>query len=218
MKILTLAIALTLFLSFYLLSCGDDDDDSGGIDGGDDDTDNGGDDDNDDTGSDDDDLLDDDDNDTTDDDNHVSGDTWSDPSTGLTWQVHQLDEYLTRDAAVSYCENLAMAGGGWHLPTISELRTLIRGCEGTITGGACGVMDSCLDSSCEDVACSSCDEGDGPNGGCYGPLELPAKCDGFWSSSLVADSEGGAWAIYFGRGYIHDGYVGDPNGNVRCVR
>jgi len=188
----------------------DDDDASGDDDssgGGDDDSGGGSDDDN---GSNDDDAADDD---------TGTGDTWTDSSSGLTWQVTPGGWMIWVDAK-SYCDNLTLAGGGWHLPTISELRTLIRGCDGTVTGGSCGVTDSCLDSSCQDESCYSCEYGFGPNNGCYGPSELPLECYGFWSSSPVADLVNGAWAVGFNGGYVS---YGDTIGNVynayaRCVR
>ncbi len=47
--------------------------------------------------------------------------------------------------AVSYCENLDEKGSSyWFLPSISELRTLIKNCYNTETGGPCGLTDDCL--------------------------------------------------------------------------
>jgi hypothetical protein len=151
------------------------------------------------------------------DDDSASGDTWTDPSSGLTWQVTPSSEYLTWDDAKSYCENLSLAGGGWHLPTISELRTLIRGCDRTETGGSCGVTDSCLDSTCQDESCYPCNDGEGPNNGCYGPSELPGECDFWWSSSLVADVGYTAWGVGTDAGGLGSHWVDDYD-NARCVR
>src|SRR4030042_1163627 len=67
----------------------------------------------------------------------------TDPVSGLTWQKAPPSKYLSWEEAITYCEELSVAGGGWHLPTISELRSLIRGCDATGTGGSCGVAVSC---------------------------------------------------------------------------
>lgn len=216
MKSITSLIALMLVMSLGLFctSCtcddDDDDDDSGNDDATDDDT---TDDDTTDDDATDDDTGDDDDDDDTGDDG-----TWTDSTSGLTWQVTPSDGMIWEDAK-SYCDNLSLDGGGWHLPTITELRTLIRGCDGTLTGGSCGVTDDCLDLSCSNDSCYSCDYDAGPNNGCYGPSELPGECNSYWSSSAVADLDDTAWAVYLSNGRVdylpidyYDGYF------ARCVR
>ena len=144
-------------------------------------------------------------------------DTWTDSTSGLTWQVTSIGDGLTWDEAKSYCENLSLAGGGWHLPTISEQRTLIRGCDGTVTGGSCGVTDSCLSLSCRDDSCDSCNDGAGPNNGCYGPSELPGECDWDWSSSPVVDGHD-AWHVRFAYGAVSHPNAANDTGGARCVR
>jgi len=189
------ALIAVLFLSFgILVSCGDDDDDN-----------------------DDDDDDDDNDYDAADDDNDDdSGETWTDPSSGLTWQVTPSSKPKEWAEAKSYCYDLSLDGGGWHLPTISELRTLIRGCDATVTGGSCGVTDDCLDSSCHDNSCNSCNWGDGPNNGAYDPSELSSQ-SWSWSSSPVADYSNGAWYVDFSIGIVNAHY-GVHQGPARCVR
>lgn len=213
MKRICLFILITaIFLQIGIfLSCTDDDDDN------DDTTD-------DDAGSDDD-ATDDDvaDDDATDDDSgDDDSDTWTDPASGLTWQVVPSSDTMGWDTAKTYCEGLALAGGGWHLPTISELRSLLRGCAGTVTGGDCSVTDDCLNYECWDAPCYSCAFGDGPNNGCYGPVELPDECQStqYWSASPVADVNGYAWAVVFNNGLVFSsGSVGDQIlGYARCVR
>lgn len=52
-------------------------------------------------------------------------DTVKDWSTGLIWQrVVDPDKY-TWSAASTYCAGLSLAGGGWRLPTLAELQTLV---------------------------------------------------------------------------------------------
>jgi len=213
LALLTL-LAFGLGIIFSCISSGgggggvDDDGDSSGGDDDADDDDGGGDDEtNDDDNADDDSVLE---------------DTWTDPASGLTWQVTPPSKKMNWGASKSYCENLALEGGGWHLPTISELRTLIRGCDGTVTGGPCDVSDSCLISLCQDMPCYSCTSGDGPNNGCYGPKKLPGECDTYWSSSALTDIANSTWVISFNDGYISECPLnpeGEPGVIVtRCVR
>ena len=145
-------------------------------------------------------------------------DTWTDSSSGLTWQVTPTGGTMGWSAAKSHCAGLSLAGGGWHLPTIGEFRTLIRGCPGTVTGGACGVTDGCLNSSCnDDGGCWDCSSGDGPADGCYWPDEMQGTCSWYWSSSPVEDHGGLAWGVNFDYGNVT--YVGvDPGRYVRCAR
>lgn len=163
------------------------------------------------------DKNDDDDDDDTGDGGEPVGDTWIDPSSGLTWQVEPSAEYMIWVHAEPYCENLALAGGGWHLPSISELRTLIRGCDATATGGPCGVTDSCLGYDCTGESCYDCDEGGGPNNGCFGPAKLAGECEWYWSSSRVAGSTGGVWSVGFEWGCVENGGT-SFSFYVRCVR
>jgi hypothetical protein len=103
-----------------------------------------------------------------------------------------------------HCQNLTLAGhDDWRLPTISELRTLIHGCEGNVTGGTCGVTDSCLLQACQDETCYSCNHGEGPNNGCYSPMELADECNYYWSSSRVADNQERAWAVGFTSSFVY---------------
>lgn len=54
--------------------------------------------------------------------------TLKDPTTGLTWQSGENDTSKMKfDWAKSYCENFQGDGkGGWRLPTVKELVTLIN--------------------------------------------------------------------------------------------
>ena len=156
---------------------------------------------------------------------------------GNMWSSKSSDKMKWRDA-VSYCNHLTVCGySDWHLPTISELRTLIKNCSGTVTGGSCGVTDNCLSSSeCRNDACSGCDYdsnvkysklGDigwfwSSSTLSYGEARLRAVPLGdtgwFWSSSTRSDSSGYAWRVNFSYGRVYSNDKDDSNGYVRCVR
>jgi hypothetical protein len=55
----------------------------------------------------------------------ISGGTVLDPATNLTWQRGLDGTVRTWEQARDYCSGLALAGGGWRLPTMSELQSLI---------------------------------------------------------------------------------------------
>jgi len=125
---------------------------------------------------------------------------WSERYDKMDWQ-----------SAVDYCTSLNSSnyGGfssGWHLPTISELRTLIQNCSATQTGGSCRVTDSCLNwlgyyDGCDDEACDGCS---GDSSGKYSKLgkEDSYSSRRFYSSSTVSDSADNAWGVYFYKGEV----------------
>ncbi len=45
--------------------------------------------------------------------------------TGLTWQVAVDGQLRTWEAARAHCQGLTAAGGGWRLPSMKELQTLV---------------------------------------------------------------------------------------------
>jgi len=152
---------------------------------------------------------------------------WQDPATGLCWESpvgsggagwHQVDH----GTAVAYCEGLA---GGWHLPTIDDLRTLIRGCPYTEPGGECPVGEGCLIEDCaaNGSGCDWCLEGGGTGpGNCYiwreenGPI-----CGDWWSGSLVERDDGEsirrAWVVRSSNGAVDAAYF-SWSASARCVR
>ena len=144
---------------------------------------------------------------------------WTDPTSGLTWQVQPTGGTMNWSDAKAHCAGLSLNGGGWHLPTISELRTLIRGCPATVPGGSCNVEEGgCLEWSCRDSSCGSCLAYDGPGeGGMYWPDEIEGDCCLYWSSSPVEDYDTNAWDVIFSSGYVHQShfFLAAP---VRCVR
>ena len=146
--------------------------------------------------------------------------TWTDPTSDLTWQVTPTGGEMHWSDAKTHCAGLSLDGGGWHLPSISELRTLIRGCPGTVTGGACGVTDMCLNySSCYDVGgCTDCPWLSGPADGCYWPDEMQGTCSCYWSSSLESTYVHSAWIVYFNEGDVDIDAIYWLFTPVRCVR
>ena len=147
--------------------------------------------------------------------------TWIAPATGLMWQEQGESNNghgFSWQQAKDYCTNLNLGGySDWRLPTISELRSLIRGCSDTVTGGACGVTDDCLNGDkCWNNSCVTCDEGKGPSNGCYWPNNLQGECGGYWSASTPEDVS--ACLVVFSNGAISSAVKANTFNYVRCVR
>jgi len=145
-----------------------------------------------------------------------SGEPWYDSSSGLTWE-NPLNDNNTMSwyHANNYCEGRIIDGhSDWRLPTIGELRSLIRGCEATETDGSCGVTDSCTSASCDtDSSCEGCIKNEGPVDNCYSPEGL-SSCGYYWSSTRKDSSK--YWGVFFSNASVIENY-GSPN-RVRCVR
>ena len=159
---------------------------------------------------------------------------WNDPDSGLMWQVTSTSGWTNWYSAIDHCESLVYAGyDDWKLPSISQLRSLIRGCQKTQTGGDCGVTDSCVDYTmgCENSACGGCVEYEGPaKNGCYWPDEMNGvnviggnyPCGWFWSSSedpnysYYSDYE--AWTVQFSMGWVERVVKSSSVKYARCVR
>jgi len=114
-----------------------------------------------------------------------------------------------------YCDNLNEDGYyDWRLPTISELRTLVKGCFRTESDGPCGVRDSCRAGICWT---SSCFASDYPHdsSGYYSKLG-DAEC--LWSKSEKVFESRHVWLLCFGSAWInHEGKL-ESSHYVRCVR
>ncbi len=131
----------------------------------------------------------------------------------LIWQQEMPEEKMNYRDAVNYCENLEYDGhADWRLPTISELRTIIRNCPATEPGGACKVTDECLVwDKCHSEDCRSC-RNDEP--GYFSPFN---DTYWLWSSSQRMDTINISWVVKFYIGSVGNRHV-SLKGNVRCVR
>ncbi|MCZ7583838.1 MAG: DUF1566 domain-containing protein [Deltaproteobacteria bacterium] len=137
------------------------------------------------------------DDDAASDDDAPSDEIWNDTSSGLMWQVPANAETLSWSDATAYCASLEWRGyTDWRLPSVSELRTVIVGCDATEPDGSCGVRDDCPDLDCTDDACGGC-EGDE----CYLATPLDESCSmensEYWSSSVVGDQPDSVWFVDF---------------------
>ncbi len=148
----------------------------------------------------------------------VSMGTWFDSSSGLTWQNPPGDDQMEWQTAIDYCNDLSLDGhSDWRLPTISELRSLIRGCPETETGGSCQVEDDCLSSFCFRY-CTACTLAKGPADGCYWPDAMEGMCAYYWSSQIVEDTGRHAWTVLFIGGLIINMEFAVNHTFARCVR
>ena len=133
---------------------------------------------------------------------------------GHTWSAQT--EHKKWAEAKTYCESLEEDGfSDWRLPTVSELRTLVRNCDKTAPGGSCGITDECTKhSDCWSIDCSGCNSAEiKTNVFGDGPYKF------FWSSqSDVINNTELVIAMLYYDGSI--GYLQPDNnqGHVRCIR
>jgi len=144
--------------------------------------------------------------------NKVEKNDTSFKTSGLTWSKKSSNEMEWNDAK-KYCENLVEDGySDWRLPTISELRTLIKNCTATETGGACKVTNECLSyEKCRDDVCNGCSVS---SDGRYSKL---GDTGWFWSSSEQSDNADFVWIVNFYYGYVEVSLKINHT-NVRCIR
>ena len=136
---------------------------------------------------------------------------------GLEWYNRSSDAMTWNDAE-QYCENLPEDGQNkWRLPTVDELRTLIKNCPKTESGGECKVSDKDKHLADHDFFSekykSNCYCEDNGN---YSKLG-----DGsiwLWSSSRRKGYEA-YWTVYFGSARVMTRSNNEKElSYVRCVR
>jgi len=131
---------------------------------------------------------------------------WSNKVSKMNWMM-----------AVDYCQNLQEGGhSDWRLPSIDELRTLIKNCPQTEVGGSCNVSEKggCLSERC--------------TANCFCPIiennityySKMGDESTLWSSSVLEGDPNSPyfkWAVRFFNGGIIADKVGQAY-SVRCVR
>ncbi len=146
---------------------------------------------------------------------------WKDDASGLIWEITPSapNDYMTPTDAIAHCDSLALGGlTDWRLPNIDELRSLLRGCSKTVTGGSCNAgLDTCLSSSCANSDCNGCSWNGGKLEGCYWPDGMLGSCS-FYLSSTPEDGGDKNWAVGFAYGTVRHFALMSGNGAVRCVR
>jgi Protein of unknown function (DUF1566) len=155
-----------------------------------------------------------------DDDDSNQGAVWTDSDTGLWWQIVPEEKIRDFKDAIDYCEDLILGEfDDWRLPTISELRSVVRDCPNIEAGGKCEVTDNCLSFECTDDSCSECGGEIGPGEeGMYWPNQLDGPCCDYWSSEDADDSGFHAWVIDFFNGLLAPSQKFGSDNRVRCVR
>jgi hypothetical protein len=162
-----------------------------------------------------------------------SGLMWTQEPANTGWGVVTSFDLLSSATA---CDDVADGGfDDWRVPTIDELRTLIRGCPQNGAGGACAISEGCADVSCAGAECVECSVGGsdavadpcdacggfvtgdcawcepmaGPGlNGWYLPVELEWTNEVFWSSTPATPLPDGD--PYGGYAWFVDFSVGAP--------
>ena len=143
-----------------------------------------------------------------------------DPVSGLFWQRDIPTEGMIWKDAEKYCLELEYGGyKDWRLPKISELKTLITGCESG--SSQCKVSDKCLTPKCMNDSCY-CSENKGPGeDGFYWKKSVwnykGDRYGSFWSSSIRTNHKFFYWGVAFNNGSVDNGHR-KSEFYVRCVR
>ena len=127
---------------------------------------------------------------------------------GLNWSDKSEEMYEWEDA-IKYCEKM-----GGRMPTVSEVRTLLKNCPDSETGGKCKVTDDCLsESKCWDKQkCGGCEyDKDSGKYSVFGDIGV------FKTISENIDDPDTAFSVSFLSGTIRPGRK-NLKGSVLCVK
>ncbi len=131
--------------------------------------------------------------------------------------------------ATTFCSTSDWGGyTDWEIPNVTQLRSLVRGCQPLeLTGSTCPILHSCGASdeqeehTCGVDSCSENCPGEPPDGECHWPEDLWGSCDTYepyWSSTFYSK---GASEYYFVMGFHHPVTIKQDimgENQVRCVR
>lgn len=152
---------------------------------------------------------------------------WPDTGSTLSWESTPSAETHAQADARFRCDGLVLGGhDDWRLPSVDELRSLIRGCPVTEPGGACPASDpSCLSSTADTcntdacLGCSSAQNGGPGGGGCYWDAALAGSCaEATWSRSVdTVVPASYSWVVFFDRAMV-TAMENATELSARCVR
>ncbi len=150
---------------------------------------------------------------------------WVDPATNLKWEHPARFALPSKKgswaAAYAYCDALTVGGvapGAWRMPSIDELRTLVRNRAAVQPGGSCKVCSACAAPCVASTCDTGCNGGAGSSSCLFAPPELGSDCTNpfdQWSSTEVSNHPGSHWSLTF---YSASLYTVATEGGVRCVR
>ena len=112
---------------------------------------------------------------------------WIDTAHKLMWQ-NSFDEeeggywVISRKESEGYCDELELAEyDDWRMPSLYELKTLIRNCPATEPEGECELSETCADwETCYSDACDGCEESVDCT---YRPVELQGYCGRYYTDT-----------------------------------
>jgi flagellar biosynthesis GTPase FlhF len=123
---------------------------------------------------------------------------------GLMWEKTHA---MNWNDAMEYAKNLQFGGySDWRLPTVDELKEVVRSCGGTPAEYNDKNSSSIIDKNIANSSYRSCYKNKGFEDNCL-----------YWSCASVSGRTKYAWIVYFGFGDVGNGNK-DYDYSLRCVR